>query len=143
MERREVDSVSCDGDCKCKSGRQLIGLSDRQPVDAGVDCNAFPERAPTPSERASELVNGPRQKAYGHPLPNHERIAAFWTVRLREKLKDGEVIEPHEAAACVRLVKEARLMETRGHRDSLDDIAGYADVEWLIHDAQAEPEGGA
>lgn len=116
------------------NGRDLLHLSDRTPA---------PEpRQPTPSERASALVNGPRQKAYGHPLPNHERIAAFWTVRLREKLKPGETIEPHEAAAMMRLVKEARLMETRGHRDSLDDIAGYADVEWLIHDAQAEPEGG-
>ena len=86
----------------------------------------------TPSQRAAGLVTGPRQDAYGHPLDNHERIAAFWTVRLRDKLKEGEVIEPHEAAACVRLVKEARLMQTPFHRDSLDDIAGYADVEFEI-----------
>jgi len=89
-----------------------------------------------PSERAAALVNGDRQADYGHPLPNHQRIAAFWTTRLRDKLLPGEVIEPHEAAACVRLVKEARLMETRGHRDSLDDLAGYADVEAMIHDEE-------
>ena len=107
----------------------------RQRFDLGEMGEA--ERPPTPSERASALVNGPRQADYGHPLPNHERIAAFWNVRLRDKLKSGETIEPHEAAAMMRLVKEARLMQTTGHRDSLDDLAGYADVEYLIHERQA------
>jgi hypothetical protein len=98
-----------------------------------------------PSEQAAELaLGGPRARDYGHPLDNHQRIADFWTVRLRDKLKPGEVIEPHEAAACVRLVKEARLMQTRGHEDSLVDIAGYADVEWEIHQEQDRrgPDGG-
>lgn len=94
-------------------------------VDGGED------RVETPSERAAALVNGPRQAAYGHPYPNHERIAAFWNARLADKL--NAPLEPHEVAACMRLVKEARLMQTPGHRDSLDDIAGYADVEFLIH----------
>ena len=43
------------------------------------------------------------------------------------------MIDPWEAAACMRLVKEARLMQTVGHPDSMDDIAGYADVEYEIH----------
>lgn len=89
-------------------------------------------REQTPSQRAAELVAGDRQDAYGHPYPNHKRIADFWTVRLRDKLLPGEVIEPHEVAACMRLTKEARLMNTPGHQDSIDDIAGYADVEHLI-----------
>lgn len=80
---------------------------------------------------------GDRQDNYGHPLPNHERIGAFWTTRLKDKLLPGASIEPHEAASMMRLVKEARLMETRGHKDSLDDLAGYADVEFLIHERQA------
>ena len=87
--------------------------------------------------RAIDLVNGERQDAYGHPLPNHRRIADFWTVRLSDKLKPGCVIEPHEAAAMMRLVKEARLMNTRGHEDSLIDISGYVEVERLIHEEQA------
>lgn len=110
------------------SGRSLIGLGDRQPAE------------PTASEQAGDLVRGDRQAEYGHPLPNHQRIAAFWNVRLADKLK--EPIEPHEVAACMRLVKESRLMQTRGHRDSLVDIAGYSDVETAIHEA-LEREGGA
>jgi hypothetical protein len=97
----------------------------------------FPEmatRSPeTPSERAAALVRGARQANYGHPLPNHERIAAFWTTRLSDKLLPGVSIEPWEAAAMMRLVKEARLMQTPGHDDSLVDISGYADCEYLIH----------
>jgi hypothetical protein len=91
----------------------------------------------TATERAQSLVEGDRQKAYGHPQSNHERIAAFFTVRLIDKLKPGEVIEPHEAAALMRLVKEARLMETPGHEDSLIDISGYSQVEHMIHDGYA------
>ena len=91
-------------------------------------------RSETPAHRGLDLVRADRQAEYGHPLDNHERIAAFWTVRLRDKLKDGERIEPHDAAACMRLVKEARLMQTPGHEDSLTDIAGYADVEHQIHE---------
>lgn len=89
------------------------------------------------AERAVELVNGDRQDMYGHPLPNHERIADFWTVRLGDKLKPGARIEPHEAAAMMRLVKEARLMHTPGHEDSLVDISGYVEVERMIHEEQA------
>lgn len=94
-------------------------------------------RAESPCEKGAQLVRGDRQDCYGHPLDNHIRIARFWTARLVEKLLPGEVIEPHEVAACMRLTKEARLMHTRGHADSLDDIAGYADVEFLIHDEEA------
>lgn len=90
----------------------------------------------TPSVRAAKLVTGDRQASYGHPYPNHKRIADFWNARLGEILL--RPLEPHEVAACMRLVKEARLMQTPGHADSLDDIAGYADVEYLIHTWEGE-----
>lgn len=104
--------------------RELIRLETRERV--------VPAQRPT--ERAAALVDGDRQDAYGHPLENHERIAAFWTVRLVDKLRPGCVVEPHEAAALMRLAKEARLMQTAGHADSLVDLAGYSDVEWAIHE---------
>lgn len=85
-------------------------------------------------ERALNLIYGPRRAAYGHPLDNHQRIADFWTVRMRDKLKPGEVFEPFEVTALMRLAKEARLMETPGHEDSLTDIPGYAGVELDIHE---------
>lgn len=104
--------------------RQLVDLGSREKV----------ETTKRPTEVAAQLVDGDRQTAYGHPLTNHERIAAFWTVRLIDKLRPGMVVEPHEAAALMRLAKEARLMQTAGHGDSIVDLAGYADVEHEIHE---------
>jgi len=80
---------------------------------------------------ATRLVSGSRQADYGHPLPNHERIARLWTARLHEKLV--EPITPEEVTSLMRLAKEARLIETPGHTDSLVDIAGYAEAEAMIH----------
>jgi hypothetical protein len=82
-------------------------------------------------QTALDLVRGARQQKYGHPLDNHERIARLWNARLHEKLAGP--LTPEDVTACMRLVKEARLIETPGHEDSLVDIAGYADVEHLIH----------
>lgn len=86
--------------------------------------------------KAAELVAGSRQRDYGHPLPNHERIARLWTARLWEKLTLE--ITPEEVTSLMRLAKEARLIETPGHTDSLVDIAGYAEVEAMIHERNRE-----
>ena len=78
-------------------------------------------------EEADGLVNGARSGAYGAPAVNHERIARLWNARLHEKLR--EPLTPADVTSLMRLVKEARLIATPGHRDSLVDIAGYAEVE--------------
>lgn len=67
-----------------------------------------------------------RRAVYGDPRPNHERIAAFWSVVFGHPVKASQVVQ------CMRLVKESRLIETPGHRDSLIDICGYADCEAVI-----------
>jgi hypothetical protein len=100
------------------------------------------ERRTIVLEKAAELVAGPRQGAYGHPLPNHERIARLYTARLYEKLKPGEVIEPEDVTALMRLTKEARLIESPGHGDSLIDLAGYAEAEAMIHDGRERRGAG-
>jgi len=70
-----------------------------------------------------------RGRAYGHPRPNHERIAALWSVIL------GVPVTPEQAALCMIQVKVSRLMQTPDHADSIDDIAGYAMVLKQIVDA--------
>jgi len=107
------------------------------------ELDAYAGMGPGPAQLAHGVVRGQRQADYGHPLDNHQRIADFWTVRLKDKLKPGETIEPHEAAALMRLVKEARLMNTPGHKDTLVDICGYADVEDLIHEESARRAQGS
>lgn len=126
-----LDSGAGESDCPRvypSAVPRVVDLATREPVTR-------------PTAVAASLVDGDRQTAYGHPLPNHQRIAAYWTVRLFEKLRPGCVVEPHEAAAMMRLAKEARLTQTPGHPDSLTDVAGYADVEHAIHAAYGTEVG--
>lgn len=89
-------------------------------------------------QEADRLTSGSRQHQYGHPVPNHERIARLWNARLHEKLL--EPLTMADVTSLMRLAKEARLIQTPGHRDSLVDIAGYAHVENVIAEAGS---GGA
>jgi len=68
-----------------------------------------------------ELV-AERGRAYGHPRPNHERIAALWSVIL------GTPVTAEQVALCMVQVKVSRLIQSPDHADSIDDIAGYAEV---------------
>jgi hypothetical protein len=71
-----------------------------------------------------------RGKAYGHPRPNHERIARLWSVIL------GVEVTPEQVALCMVQVKVSRLVQTPDHADSIDDIAGYAEVlRQIVDDA--------
>ena len=69
-----------------------------------------------------------RGRAYGHPRPNHERIAALWQPIL------GVEVTPEQVALCMVQVKVSRLVQTPGHPDSIDDIAGYAECYRQIVD---------
>lgn len=78
---------------------------------------------------ALRIVNGSRRSAYGTPERNFERIAAMWQTYLWLKMDGGRNpvdIEARDVAAMMRLMKEARLIETPDHRDSYLDIVGYA-----------------
>lgn len=66
--------------------------------------------------------DGERQRDYGHPLENHERIAAMWNIQLGKKLK--EPITAREVALLMISLKLSREINTP-KRDNLVDIAGY------------------
>jgi len=73
---------------------------------------------------AGDVIDA-RGAHYGSPEENWTRIANFWTVYLKDKLKDGEKITPIDHALMMDLVKTARLMETPQHWDSYLDKCGY------------------
>lgn len=68
---------------------------------------------------AIRLTSTDRQKNYGKPLINHQRIATIWSVIL------GAEITPSQVALCMAGVKIARLVETPDHEDSFIDAAAY------------------
>lgn len=70
-------------------------------------------------KEAIHLTKTDRQKNYGTPLVNHQRIAAIWSVILEKE------ITPSQVALCMVGVKLARLVETPDHQDSFVDGCAY------------------
>ena len=71
---------------------------------------------------AVDLTMGDRNDAHGDPLPNHERIAAIWSVIL------GVEVSATQAALCMAGMKLARLAYQPTHADSAIDLAAYAAI---------------
>ena len=70
-------------------------------------------------QKTAEVIQD-RGEDYGSILDNHTRISRLWSVLL-----DTDVT-PEQVALCMIAVKQARLMETPDHEDSIQDILGYA-----------------
>ena len=85
-------------------------------------------------QEALEISGESRQRDYGHPLINHERIAAFWNVQLAGKLTSP--IKPREVALMMIALKLAREINTP-KRDNILDIAGYVNCIDLIDQKEA------
>lgn len=68
---------------------------------------------------AERLTSHDRNKNYGDPLVNHQRIAAIWSVLLEKDITASQV------ALCLVGVKLARLVQTPDHLDSFVDGAAY------------------
>lgn len=73
-------------------------------------------------QEAQRIAGKSRQRDYGHPRINHERIAAMWNVQLGPKL--NAPITAREVALCMIGMKLAREVNTP-KRDNLVDIVGY------------------
>lgn len=71
-------------------------------------------------ERAAELVHGDRQKNYGHPADDFERVSQA-ALALGVNPQSG----PLHHALYMILVKVQRLVQTPNHHDSIVDGAGY------------------
>ena len=69
-------------------------------------------------QAASDLINGDRERDYGTPKENFERIAIGWSVIL------GADVSAEQVALCMAWLKIARLANGP-HADSYVDGAGY------------------
>ena len=75
--------------------------------------------------KITEIIEA-RRAEYGSPRQNMQDIADLWTVVFRDRFDGEAYVTPEDVAQCMRLVKEARLITTPDHEDSLLDIVGYA-----------------
>ena len=81
--------------------------------------------SPEPSilQEAHSLINGDREKDYGHPRENYTRVALLWNAHLRGRGFDVD-LSPDDCVWMMMQVKQARHMA--GYkRDTVVDAAGY------------------
>jgi hypothetical protein len=81
------------------------------------------------SLEAHRLVYGDRNKSYGHPFDDYFRTSRMWEAFLG--LEQGS-IGPYRAALMMALMKASRA-GYQFKRDSLVDLAGYAECAFRIH----------
>lgn len=85
---------------------------------------AAPVQPPTVLEEAGRLVNGDREKHYGHPRDNFRRVAAGWTSLLDGLLHPGAALDGRMVARMLTWLKLARDVNLPS-RENLVDGCGY------------------
>ncbi len=75
---------------------------------------------------AEKITTSTRRDEYGHPFDNFSQIAKEWSLEL------GVDVTPEQVGRMMIRVKMVRLRHNPKHRDSLLDIAGYANCMDLI-----------
>jgi hypothetical protein len=73
---------------------------------------------------ADRIIHSDRAEQYGPAEQSFDRIAAFWTTHLRDKLKPGAEVDGYDVALLMVLMKVSRAA-TDVKDDTFVDIAGY------------------
>ena len=115
-----------------KAVAEKIGVSTYTVYDArkwlkAEDSEVIALSRPESSEADIQQLVVAKNKTYGHPLDNFRR--ANVALDVIDECKDAEV----RHALTMLWLKITRLVETPDHKDSIDDIAGYAETIHMIH----------
>ena len=81
---------------------------------------------------AMACTQGDRQAAYGSPAENWGR-----TAKIAQAITGLDCLTPEVCVKVAIAMKQARLIQTPGHRDSMVDLAGYA---WVLSEVTAKTE---
>ena len=85
---------------------------------------------------AHQLVNGPRQDAYSHPLEDYSKVASLFHDMTGIKLTAEQAVTFMICVKLARIATNAR--RGRWHHDSVVDAAGYLACLSMIHTRQEE-----
>lgn len=87
-------------------------------------------------KEALDLICGPRMANYGPPQENIGDIAAVWTPYVRRALECKESLNATDV--CMMMIMLKCIRQVRGfNRDSVVDIAGYAELAEVLNDKEA------
>ena len=94
--------------------------NDATPLYTGMTAEELRERKrESVLQEADRIINGARQKDYGHPFDDFSKTAKRWETIF------GVSVTPEQVALAMIDVKMSRLLNTPDHRDSQVDIGGY------------------
>ncbi len=109
------------------------------PLRTGCGQTAEPSRAGSVLHKAAEIVDGARQQTHGEKERSFQTIATLWNTYLfgrkgviRAIETDGSIwfdfpiIDPHNVAQMMELMKIARSISGTAVEDHYVDSAGYA-----------------
>lgn len=113
--------------------KKLHDMQMKQAEDAKV---AMETQVKTVLQQAHEIIYGEREQAYGHPSKNLSVIADFWTVHLAAKYGFESQLTIEDVCGMMVLMKQARLINTPDHKDSLVDTCGYAALQARCQEAK-------
>jgi len=85
---------------------------------------------------AQRLTTKDRRDEYGHPMDDFTRIATFWQPIV--DAAPSNKITAEKVALMMAVLKVARLCHGITHRDSIVDLAGYANCLDLINQRRDE-----
>ena len=76
-------------------------------------------------DEAKQTVTGDRQDTYGSPEDSFGLIADYWNAYLSRRLSMIVQIDPIDTVNLLILMKQARKIGQKPHRDNYRDAAGY------------------
>ena len=90
----------------------------------------------TKQEFLGEIIDvvNERNDTHGKATADFDRIAAMWNVLFADKMKPGSAFEADEVAMAMICLKLSRITWNPDHKDSWQDIAGYAACGWECRD---------
>lgn len=91
---------------------------------------------PGPCQQAQALVYGARGKDYGNPWTDFSKTAQAWSALF------GWDVTPEKVAMAMICVKLSRLVQSPHHKDSVVDLAGYAETLHLVQERREELNAG-
>ena len=80
-----------------------------------------PQPRETILKTAAKIVCGDREKEYGTPERNFDKISRLWNAYLGDNVTDA-----HDVAMMMCLLKVARIRTGQAKEDNYIDLAGYA-----------------
>ena len=107
------------------------------------DAYGFPTQnlKETVLQEAHRLVNGPRQKDYGHPFDDYTCTSGMFNCYLQKKYgynyENFKGISAADNIVLMQLVKISR-EANQAKRDNMVDLAGYAECLWRVRVRETE-----